>query len=203
MSARVFSDRSILVTGLDHPHRFQDQFASTFPDALVRVGLDALLIEFERPRDDLPDLCTHAEHIAVIQPPVQGLQEGRCHDMEVRYDGVDLDSAAALLGIDSATLIQRHQSTTWRVAMIGFAPGFPYLVPESEVNWDLPRLASPRARVPAGSVAIAAGMSAIYPTAMPGGWHLIGTTDVRLFDPDVEPPALLRVNDLVRFRARR
>ena len=80
----------------------------------------------------------------------------------------------------------------------GFAPGFAYLG-ELPVALQVPRLATPRTRVPAGSVAIAGPMTAIYPQASPGGWRLIGRTDVRLFDPAVRPPARLRPGDLVRF----
>lgn len=93
----------------------------------------------------------------------------------VRYDGPDLDAVAAELGIDVPTLIARHTSSEWRAAFLGFLPGFAYL---EAPNADLAvaRLDSPRTEVPAGSVAIAGGYSAIYPRTSPGGWRLIGTT---------------------------
>jgi len=88
--------------------------------------------------------------------------------------------------------------------MMGFAPGFGYLIPDgrSLVDWSkLARRSDPRAEVPAGSVAIAAGMSAVYPANMPGGWHLIGQTAALVFDVDRSPPALLAPGDVVTFRS--
>ena len=82
--------------------------------------------------------------------------------------------------------------------MIGFVPGFAYLG-TLDKRLMLPRRESPRKRVPAGSVAIAEAQTGIYPTETPGGWHLIGTTDVKLFDPSREHPALFMVGDHVKF----
>ena len=95
-------------------------------------------------------------------------------------------------------MVALHAAATYEVLFPGFAPGFAYLgeVPE---RLRVPRLATPRTRVPAGSVAIAGPMTAIYPQASPGGWRLIGRADVRLFDPAATPPALLRAGDRVRF----
>jgi KipI family sensor histidine kinase inhibitor len=121
----------------------------------------------------------------------------------VHYDGPDLDLAAALLGLSGSVLVERHTEQVWRVAMMGFAPGFGYLVPEGTWRADWAALArrdDPRPAVPGGSVAIAAGMSAVYPARMPGGWHLIGRTDATVFDVDRAEPALLAPDDIVRFR---
>ena len=90
---------------------------------------------------------------------------------------------------------------------LGFAPGMPYLIPKessaaSHLFDQLPRKSNPRTRVPAGSVEVAVGMSIIYPTAMPGGWHLIGKTQIQLFDPTDNSPSLLVPGDLVRFKDR-
>jgi inhibitor of KinA len=82
--------------------------------------------------------------------------------------------------------------------MIGFAPGFPYIGP-LPATLTLPRRATPRPAVPAGSVALAAGFTGIYPARLPGGWHLIGQTDLVLFDPQRTPPALLQPGDRVQF----
>ena len=95
-------------------------------------------------------------------------------------------------------MVARHASTELRVLFCGFAPGFAYLgdlPPELRVE----RLATPRTRTPAGSVAIAGSMSAIYPADLPGGWRVIGHTDVALFDPHSDRPALLVPGDRVRF----
>ncbi|MEQ9164229.1 MAG: carboxyltransferase domain-containing protein, partial [Ilumatobacter fluminis] len=113
-------------------------------------------------------------------------------------DGDDLAEVAERSGLSTADVIERHAGATFRVAFCGFSPGFAYLdglPPELH----LARRATPRTRVPAGSVAIAAGFSAVYPTASPGGWHLIGRTDVVLFDVRAEPPARLTPGTSVRF----
>jgi KipI family sensor histidine kinase inhibitor len=84
------------------------------------------------------------------------------------------------------------------VALLGFAPGFPYLL-GLDPSLAMPRRTTPRLRVPAGSVAIGGAQAGIYPAELPGGWHLIGRTPLRLFDPAREPPCLLGVGDRVRF----
>jgi inhibitor of KinA len=110
----------------------------------------------------------------------------------------DLSSVAQRTGLGSEEIIRLHSSTRFQVYMIGFSPGFPYMgeLPERLV---LPRQTDPRLRVPAGSIAIAANMTAIYPVESPGGWHLIGATPVRLFDVRWRRPALLDPGDMVSF----
>ncbi len=121
--------------------------------------------------------------------------------IDVVYDGLDLDEVAAATGLSVNDVVERHCGPTYEVAFCGFAPGFAYLrglPPELH----LPRRATPRARVPAGSVAIAHEYSAVYPTGSPGGWHLLGRTDRRLFDVDDDPPAVLQPGTRVEFRVR-
>ncbi len=116
----------------------------------------------------------------------------------VSYDGVDLCAVAAATELDVDTVIDLHAGAHFVVAFCGFAPGFAYLrgLPP---DLHLPRRDTPRSRVAAGSVAIAAEYSAVYPRASPGGWHLLGSTDVRMFDPERSPPALLSPGLRVRF----
>ncbi|HEV8694979.1 MAG TPA: 5-oxoprolinase subunit PxpB [Lysobacter sp.] len=114
--------------------------------------------------------------------------------------GPDLDSAAAELGLMPDELVQRHVNGEYTVAMVGFAPGFPYLL-GLDPALALPRLATPRTAVPAGSVGIGGAQTGIYPRESPGGWRLIGRTPLVLFDPAREPPALLAPGDRVRFVA--
>lgn len=114
--------------------------------------------------------------------------------------GPDLDAAAAELQLTPQQLIERHAGGDYRVAMIGFAPGFPYLS-GLDPALALPRLATPRARVAAGSVAIGGAQTGIYPRQSPGGWRLIGRTPLSLFDPAREAPSLLLPGDRVRFVA--
>lgn len=110
----------------------------------------------------------------------------------------DLEDVARRARLAPEEVIRLHSTTRYQVYMIGFSPGFPYMgdVPEALA---LPRRTDPRVRVPAGSIAIAAGMTAIYPVESPGGWHLIGATPVRLFDPSWPQPALLAPGDNACF----
>jgi KipI family sensor histidine kinase inhibitor len=126
----------------------------------------------------------------------------RLIEIPVRYggaDGPDLEHVARHAGISADAVVALHSGAEYRVAVIGFAPGFPYLsgLPPA---LETPRRASPRTAVPAGSVGIAGRQTGIYPLETPGGWQLIGRTGLRLFDPAASPPTLLRVGDRVRFR---
>lgn len=121
----------------------------------------------------------------------------------VRYDGPDLHDVALHLGWTTGAVVASHTGTRWRVEFMGFAPGFGYLVPadpdESCPPCEMPRRAQSRPRVPAGSVAVAAGYSAVYPGVSPGGWNLLGHTDIRLWDSTADPPTPLRAGTIVRF----
>ena len=119
-------------------------------------------------------------------------------DVEVRYDGEDLESVATAVGLDVDEVVALHSAAEYVVAFCGFAPGFGYLR-GLDPRLHLPRRATPRTRVPAGSVAIAAEYTAVYPRPSPGGWHLLGSTDRVMFDPDRSPPALLEPGVHVRF----
>ena len=121
-------------------------------------------------------------------------------ELEVAYDGADLDETAALLGLGADELVRRHTAAEWTVAFTGFAPGFGYLV-SADWPFDVPRLPSPRTRVPRGAVGLAGEFTGAYPRETPGGWRLIGTTAAALFDPDAASPALLAPGTRVRFRA--
>jgi KipI family sensor histidine kinase inhibitor len=123
----------------------------------------------------------------------------RAVELDVAYDGDDLGDTARLLGVSPDELVRRHASAAWTVAFTGFAPGFGYLV-SADWPFDVPRLDTPRTRVPAGAVGLAAGFSGAYPRETPGGWRLIGTTAARLFDADAASPALLEPGSRVRFR---
>lgn len=126
--------------------------------------------------------------------------EGDLLAVPVRYDGDDLDDCATAVGWTVDRLVAEHQRLTWRVAFVGFAPGFGYLVPDGE--WPVvPRRADPRATVPAGSVAVAGRYAGVYPAASPGGWQLLGRTDLTVWDVDRDPPALLLPGTRVRFEA--
>jgi KipI family sensor histidine kinase inhibitor len=122
-------------------------------------------------------------------------------DVPVRYggaDGPDLDAVANRLGLTHSAVVELHASTVYHVLFLGFAPGFGYLGP-LPAGLIVPRRASPRVKVPAGSVAIAGQHAAIYSVESPGGWQILGRTTTRMWDPDRWPPALLEPGMLVRF----
>lgn len=118
--------------------------------------------------------------------------------VEVVFDGPDLPVVAERWGVDVAAVPRRLTGTSFRVAFCGFAPGFPYLT-GLPAELALPRLPTPRPRVPAGSVALAGPYAGIYPSASPGGWLLVGRTDLPLFDVDSDPPARLGPGTRVRM----
>lgn len=125
----------------------------------------------------------------------------RLHRVPVRYggqEGPDLSLVAEWCNLPAAAVIEWHAAVEYRVYCLGFLPGFAYLG-GLDSRLAVPRRASPRLRVEAGSVGIGGTQTGIYPQAAPGGWHVIGRTDCRLFDPERQPVALMQPGDRVRF----
>jgi inhibitor of KinA len=152
-----------------------------------------------------PEAIASAEVHRMLRDSVSGTEpsprERRVIDIPVWYDeavGPDLQSVAAFAGCSMAEVVQRHSTPRYRVLMLGFLPGFPYLGLVDE-RIAVPRLATPRLEVPAGSVAIAGRQTGVYPSTSPGGWRIIGRTPVRLFDPARPPYAHVRPGDDVQF----
>ncbi|HWC45491.1 MAG TPA: 5-oxoprolinase subunit PxpB [Casimicrobiaceae bacterium] len=132
----------------------------------------------------------------------ESLPAPRTVEIPVRYggeDGPDLAVVADAHGLSADDVVRLHSAATYRVYMLGFAPGFAYLggLPESLAT---PRRAEPRTAVPAGSVGIGGSQTGIYPLTTPGGWQIVGRTSLTLFDPRRTPPTLLAIGDIVRFR---
>ncbi|XVX18950.1 5-oxoprolinase subunit B family protein [Actinomycetota bacterium] len=150
---------------------------------------------------DLSALRYAVEQLACDTSPVP-LPADAEHTVEipVRYDGPDLADVARLTGLTIGEVVEAHTGRPWRVGFGGFAPGFAYLV-DGDPRLRVPRHEGPRPSVPAGSVALAGEFSGIYPRSSPGGWRLIGTTDVSLWDLDRTPPALLQPGSWVHFTA--
>lgn len=123
----------------------------------------------------------------------------RTLSLPVVYDGPDVDEVARLAGVSGEEVGALHSACDYTVGFLGFSPGFAYLF-GGDPRLSVPRRESPRTSVPAGSVALAAGMAAVYPQPTPGGWRLIGRTDASMFDPGRPEPALLAPGDRVRFR---
>ncbi len=137
----------------------------------------------------------------LLAHPFDAISMERTWRIPVCYDGdyaPDLSDVAEQSGLDPLAVVERHAQQPYFVYMIGFLPGLPYLG-DLPKELDLPRRKNPRVRVPPGSVAIAAGLSTIYPYESPGGWHLIGRTPVSLFSHLQAPPSLLAPGDTVHF----
>lgn len=197
---RPAGDRAVLVE-LAGPaeRRWLDDLLSAQPlDGTVDQvpGLRTLLLTFDTPAavaGAVPRLRSLEPSSDKGERPASEVLEVR-----VRYDGADLDDVADLLGLSRAEVIARHTGQVWTVDFAGFAPGFGYLTGPGP-SLAVPRLATPRTRVPAGSVALADDFTGVYPQPSPGGWRLIGTTDAVLWDLDRTPPALLAPGTRVRF----
>jgi KipI family sensor histidine kinase inhibitor len=143
-------------------------------------------------------LSTVSTAVRRTTPRHDPLDSGELVEIPVTYDGEDLEEAAGLLGCEAAELVRRHTADEWSVAFCGFAPGFAYLTSRT---WheEVPRRASPRKSVPTGSVGLAGEFSGVYPRESPGGWQLLGRTELVMFDPSRDPAALLRPGTRVRF----
>ncbi len=147
--------------------------------------------------------CVAALTRAFAAPPAATRESAALVEIPVCYGGEygpDLAAAAQRSRIGVEEFIARHAAAEYRVAMLGFAAGFPYLLGLDE-RLQQPRRASPRTRVPAGSVAIGGLQTGVYPRELPGGWNLIGRTPLTLFDAQTTPPNRLAAGQRVRFRA--
>ncbi|HLI28656.1 MAG TPA: 5-oxoprolinase subunit PxpB [Chloroflexota bacterium] len=163
-------------------------------------GYASLLLEYD------PLAVSYAEveaavHAALDALPAAPRREGRLRQVPTVYGGEygpDLEAVAARVGLAPEEVVRLHAGTVQRVYFLGFAPGHPYMGDLPPVL-ALPRLPTPRTAVPAGAVAIAGGQTVIYPFSFPGGWHILGRTPLRLFDPEREPPAYFQPGDRVQF----
>lgn len=163
-------------------------------------GYATLLVEYEPALCEYDTLC-HEIVKAMDTQDAPAAQVTRVIEIPTQYggeNGPDLEFVARHNDLSTDEAIARHTRGLYQVFMLGFAPGFPYLGIVDE-KIAAPRLETPRSRVPAGSVGIAGRQTGIYPRESPGGWRLIGRTDVKMFDPRQEPPTLLRAGDRVRF----
>lgn len=163
-------------------------------------GYASLLLPYDPDQIDLSTLQDWLyENYASIQPLPAA--ESRVVELSVHYggaDGPDLDFVAAHNKLTAAEVIDLHAAPFYPVYFMGFTPGFPYLG-GLDPRIAAPRLPSPRTRVPAGSVAIAGAQTGVYPLETPGGWRIIGRTELLLFDPRRDPPFLLSPGDRVKF----
>lgn len=169
----------------------------------VAASFASLTVHYDCLAISQTDLCRRLMALLADLPDEAAQASGRLWHLPCCYNpdrGIDLAALAERLAIPAADIISRHAATGFQVHALGFLPGLPFLgdLPEALA---LPRRASPRTLVPAGSVAIANRMCVIYPWDSPGGWHIVGRCPVPLFDPGRgDRPALLAVGDRVRFR---
>jgi len=161
---------------------------------------NSLAVRYDPVRVDYAGLLEAVRGLAVpggeVEPP-----PGKTVHIPIVYGGTwgpDLAAVAQRAGLTEGEVAARHSDRSYVVYMVGFSAGLPYLGDTDPVLW-LPRRATPRLEVPAGSVGIAMNQSVIYTVASPGGWHIIGRTPMRTFDPYSEPPSLLVAGDTVRF----
>jgi KipI family sensor histidine kinase inhibitor len=150
--------------------------------------------------DGLADVEAVAELVADLEPAPQQptSRAGAVVEVPVTYDGPDLEEVARQWHVEPAEVVRIHRATEFTVAFCGFVPGFAYCtgLPEDLL---VRRRSEPRARVPAGAVAVAGEFTSVYPSASPGGWQLIGRTDVPVWRPEAVSPALLEPGARLRF----
>jgi len=217
MRVEPFGDAAVLVTfgeTMDTPLNQQVQALARMLDATPEgerrfpflpsvPAYASLLIPFDPWAVSAHDAAQHLQEVIgeLDLDRSQPTPSHRTVEIPVRYGGdhgPDLLDVAERTGLTPDEVIEAHASIDYTCFFLGFAPGFAYLgVLRPEL--ELPRRGEPRTRVPAGSVAIAGRQTAVYPSATPGGWHLIGRTEAVLWDVQRDPPALLTSGDLVRF----
>jgi KipI family sensor histidine kinase inhibitor len=193
MRLRPYGTSAVLVETDSPPALVRDLVAGRAGIGEVVPGARTLLVEYD------PSVWTLEQLGAALAAPVGSATAPGGHvEIPVRYDGADLAAVAELTRLTVDDVVRRHTDATYTVAFCGFSPGFAYLTGLDPVL-HVPRLDQPRTSVPAGAVAIAGEYSAVYPAASPGGWRLLGTTQIVLWDLDRQPPALLAPGTTVRF----
>ncbi|MFD3166413.1 5-oxoprolinase subunit PxpB [Herpetosiphon sp. NSE202] len=196
LKIEIFGDSALLITTAQPAQlALALRNAQLFGVLDVVAGLETVTVVFNLAKTNARQVRRGIHRLHVTQ---QTLPTPTIHRIPLRYDGIDLAEVAERCSLNIEQVIALHSQAEYRVAMVGFLPGFPYLdgLPAA---LHLPRRATPRAKVAAGSVAIANDQTGIYPQSSPGGWHILGTTPLRLFDPQASPPALLNAGDIVYF----
>lgn len=170
--------------------------AAAIPGVVELVpALETLLVVYDPGRTDADGV---AARVRELPRTASALGDDREVEIPVRYDGEDLAFVARHTGLAEREVVAAHTGSPWRVAFCGFAPGFSYLV-GGDPRLEVPRRDESRLAVPPGAVAIAGRFASVYPRRSPGGWQLLGHTELGLWDPDAEPPALLVPGRRVRF----
>lgn len=165
------------------------------------AGLDSLVVRFAPQRMTAEAARSALENAIAAARLAPGQSAGKRIDIPVCYGGVygpDFDKLCAQINISATALIEAHAGKAYTVMTVGFAPGFAYMGPLDK-RLEAPRLATPRAHVPKGSVGVAGGFTGVYPLPSPGGWRIIGRTPIELFNPQNAEPFAFSPGDEVRF----
>jgi KipI family sensor histidine kinase inhibitor len=198
---RRAGDRGVLVEpgDVERLARLRASLDASIPDLVTDwvVGARTVLLTFDGP----PDLAGLEHELAsrMAHAPAADASAAGALTIPVRYDGPDLGDVARLLALTPEEVIAAHTGTEWICRFIGFAPGFGYLSAEGPAPFRLPRRAESRPAVPTGSVALADEYTGVYPRRSPGGWQLIGTTDLPIWDAARTPPNAIAPGTRVRF----
>jgi KipI family sensor histidine kinase inhibitor len=166
--------------------------------AAALPGVDEIVPAARTVLVEFHDVDRAALEQLLVPTDIEPRQDGPLVEIPVVYDGEDLDDVAAATGLSVEQVVEMHSSLEYSAVFLGFTPGWAYLVGLPSAL-QLPRRSTPRTVVPAGSVAIANEFTGVYPTASPGGWHLLGHTSATMFDVDRPKPALVAAGDRVRF----
>jgi KipI family sensor histidine kinase inhibitor len=205
---RQAGDAALLLeaTGADQEGNGPARIAAAIQAAALPGVVDVVpaaatvLVAVEPGSWELGGLAVRLRELASAPAPPLPASEEADLVIPTVYDGPDLEDVAARTGLSRTEVIARHARSRYQVRWLGFSPGFGYLTGLAPALAAVPRLATPRVVVPAGSVAIAGGFAAVYPAASPGGWRLVGRTNTQFWDPGRDPPALLSPGRHVRFR---
>jgi KipI family sensor histidine kinase inhibitor len=205
MTVRPFGDRAFLIELEQRIDPSIVDAARAIADDWERRGLGeaipayaSVVVTFDPARTSWHDAAAAAKALSAAPPPAGAPIAGRLIEVPTVYEGPDLAATAARSGLSTAELVALHSGREYRAFFLGFMPGLAYCG-MVDPRIDAPRLASPRARVPKGSVAVASGQTVVYPVDSPGGWRLIGRTELAVFDPAREPAALISAGDRLRF----
>ncbi len=205
MTVRPFGDRAFLIeleqriapAIVDIARAIADAWeANGFGEAIPAYA--SVVVEFDPARMSWSDASAAANELAVAPPGGTSRAPGRLIEVPTVYDGPDLADTAERSGLTRDELVALHSGREYQAFFLGFMPGLAYCG-TLDPRIDAPRLLSPRARVPGGTVAVVTGQTIVYPADSPGGWRLIGRTELRVFDPVREPAALIRAGDRLRF----
>jgi KipI family sensor histidine kinase inhibitor len=205
MTVRPFGDRAFLIELEQRIDPAIVDLARAIADAWEQRGFGeaipayaSVVVEFDPARTPWGDASAMANDLAARPPRATPGDAGRLILVPTGYDGPDLADTAERSGLTTDELVALHSGREYQAFFLGFMPGLAYCG-TLDPRIDAPRLLSPRPRVPGGSVAVVTGQTTVYPADSPGGWRLIGRTDLKVFDPTREPAALIRAGDRLRF----